>query len=556
MLVKTIAVAIAAIIVSGCGTIEHRNEIISAEEKGMKDANEQLENARLKDRAQSSPVREINGVWIGAKTVKVAREAELPAIFSEGISFQFPDKPSLLVIAERLGKITGIPTRVTPDALIPFDSFGQGKEKAPVPGAPIPAPPMQGSISGTIPSAFNAAVSSRRFIIDIASPFNGSLSELLDKVSAKYSVGWDYKDGTILFSRIVVRTYQLSTLMDINELSSDISKKGSTETGSSSTGGSTGGGTSSTSNVSSRISAKMDAVKGIESAINGMLTAGIGKFSISSSGIITVTDTREIQEQVKALIDAENKAIGRQVKLRVQVVQVESNVKDDLNIDWTVTLNDIAKKANTLFSPASNALTGVSSGFGQLGVIKNFGSSTASVFIKALSEVGKVRIFRDETYLTLNNRMLSVANTDNYTYPARSAPASGSDNGSTGTVGVEPGQLTTGSFLNLRASIQPNGSVITQLSIDSSIRGPSQKITSNGVALEFPQSLGNQYQIYASAVSGDTVIMAGLDNTEQRTMNRAMDSSLTPLLGGGIEASTSHRKVLILLTPVIVEGVN
>lgn len=555
--VKTIAAAV-TVALTGCGTVMHRNEIRDAQTEGKQTVSTRLEQTRNDDRIKSSPVREINGVWLGAKTIKVSRDAELPVVFHQPTAFQFPDDPSLSVIADRISKIAGMTVRVTPDALVPIESLTAkrvGTQGSSQTGAGASVPPLTGQIGAIAPSMMNGgyqppAVPTRRFIIDMATPFNGTLAELLDKVSAKFAVGWDYKDGSILVSRYVTRTYQLSTIMDTNDLSSGITKTASTGTS-----GATGGSATSTSDVSTKITAKLEATKGVESAIKDMLTPGVGNYAISSSGLISVTDTREVQEQVRELIESENKVVGRQVKLRVQVVQVEASQNDDMGVDWSWAINNAARKWNVNFAAPSGMPNG-STGFGQLGVIRNGDNSTSSAFLRALSEIGKVNIRRDETYLTLNNRMVSVATTDNFTYPAKSTAATSTTAGSTAVPGVEPGQLTTGTFLNLRASIQPNGSVITQLALDASVRGKTDSIVSNGVTQLFPQWSGNQYQIYASAVSGDTAVVAGIDNTEQRATDRALDGTLTPLLGGGIAASTTRRAVLILLTPVIVEGVN
>jgi hypothetical protein len=220
-------------------------------------------------------------------------------------------------------------------------------------------------------------------------------------------------------------------------------------------------------------------------------------------------------------------------------------------------INNAASKWNVnFFSPAG--LPGASTGFGQFGVIRNGDNSTTSTFLQALATVGKVNIRKDETYSMMNNRPLSVANTENFIYPARSTSAStnGNNNSTTVVPGVEPGQLTTGTFLNMRPSIQPNGSVIVQFSMDASMRGATNTFVSNGVTLQYPQSTANQYQFYASVVSGETTVLAGVQNIQQQTTDKSFDGQLTPLLGGGIASSTSRRAVLILLTPQIVEGVN
>ena len=94
---------------------------------------------------------------------------------------------------------------------------------------------------------------------------------------------------------------------------------------------------------------------------------------------------------------------------------------------------------------------------------------------------------------------------------------------------------------------------------DSGMRAAflNQKIAfvSNGVTLEYPPSTANQYKIFGSAPSGETALLAGIDNSQRTSSDRSLDGSLSPLLGGSINNNTSRRVVLVLLTPQIIEGV-
>lgn len=576
---------VTALSLAGCGTVMERNDIRDAVTQGSNSVESRLSKQREDDQQRGAPVREIDGVWLGGKTVKVSRDAELPAVFNQPIRFAFPDRPTLTVIGDRISKIVGLSVRVSPDALIPMEVFSaqrmgagnafggmqsSGNSMAVANNVSLPSNvTMSGPIGQSAPSmammngGYQGFVPARSFIIDQASPFGGTLTELLDQVSSKYGVGWDYKDGAILISRIVTRTYQIASITDTNDISSTISKTGTTGSangGNSGSGGGAGnvsvaGSASSSSDVSAKMAASVDVVKGLKAAIEGTLTPGVGKYAISSSGVITVTDTREIQEQIQELVDAENKSVSRQVRMRMQIVDLTASTNNDMGVDWSWLIADATRKWNVnFFSPAG--LPGGSTGFGQLGVIRNGDVSTTSAFLRALATVGKVNIRKDETYTMMNNRPLSVANTDNFIYPARSSPASTSTNEATAVPGVEPGQLTTGTFLNMRTSIQPNGSVIVQFSMDASLRGETKTFVSNGVTLQYPQSTANQYQIYSTIVNGQTAVLAGIDNTQQQATDKSFDSKLTPLLGGGIATTTSRRAVLVLLTPQIIEGVN
>lgn len=580
---RSLVVAV-ALALSGCGAMTERDGIRGASVEGNQKVQDSLARLRQEDLLRSAAVREFDGMWLGGKTVKVSRDAELPAVFSEPVRFSFPDKPPINVFADRISKITNLSVRVSPDALVPIQVFtaqrmgSAGGGSAMQASAPMAmSVPLSGTLGQSVPSLASLSgmggggytavpqgvAVSRSFFIDQASPAGATLSELLDQRTAEYGVGWDFKDGIIQISRLVTRTYQIATITDINDVNSTIAKTASTganDSGSSGSGGtSQAGQLSSSSDVSAKMTANVDVVKNLKVAIQGALTPnGIGKFSISDSGVVTVTDTREIQEQVEELISAENKSVSRQVRMRMQIVDLTATTNNDLGVNWAWLINDATSRWNVnLFSPAG--LPGASTGFGQIGVIRNGDSSTTSAFLQALATVGKVNVRKDETYPMMNNRPLSIANTENFIYPARSSSASSNGTGTNNTTvvpGVEPGQLTTGTFLNMRSSIQPNGSVIVQFSMDASMRGATNTFVSNGVTLQYPQSTANQYQIYTTIVKGETAVLAGVQNIQQQATDKSFDGQLTPLLGGGVASSSTQRAVLILLTPQVVEGVN
>jgi hypothetical protein len=582
--VRAVSLAVLASM-AGCGALETRNEVHKQANASAENVTEVRQRLRESDTQVLESVREIAGVWLGRRTIKVSREAELPAVFTQIISFQFPDRPSLTVVGDRISKIVGLPVRIAPDALVPIEHFsaqtmavgGTTSSTSPtptagglvtttggaIPGTPgTPVQPSMNGALGAVPSMASIASANaapvRPFVLDLSSPYSGTLKDLLDQLAARYGVGWDFKDGVILVSRMVTRTYQIASLMDKNETRTAVTKSGSTSTASSG-GGSSGvtqpGNSSASSDVSSRVESKVDVAEGLKESIEAALTPRVGKFAISSFGVVTVTDTREVHEHIRELIDGSNKAIGRQVRLRMVMVEVEASTKNDIGIDWTWAISEATRKWNVDFSAPAGMLGGGALNAGQIGVIRNGSTSSTTAFIKALGEVGRVGLKKDETYTLMNNRPLAVAQVDNYIYPARSTPGTSTSVGSTSSSsGVEPGQLTTGNFLNLRASVQPNGSVMVHFNLDTSRRGKIETFTSNGSVLQYPQSSGGNYQTYASIPNGQTGVIAVIESDSNEATDRSFDTKLSPVLGGGIYNNMVHKRMLLLLTPVVVEG--
>ena len=94
---RSVALAV-ALALAGCGTVNERDDIRGASADGNKKVQDSLTQLRLEDQIRGAAVREFGGVWLGGKTVKVSRDAELPPVFSHPIRFAFPDKPTLTVM--------------------------------------------------------------------------------------------------------------------------------------------------------------------------------------------------------------------------------------------------------------------------------------------------------------------------------------------------------------------------------------------------------------------------------------------------------------------------
>lgn len=571
-----IATAGVATILSGCGAMTQREEVKATVSDGMSNIRARINAQREIEREQAKSVTIVKGVWLGAKAVKVSRDVTLPPVFHKKIQFQFPDKPTLPLLAERLTKVAMMPVRVTADAYESIESFaarrnvgsnskdaGADSKKMNFPAVipppmPMPMPmPMAGAQNTQIaplPSAMNGAelAGDKRLFLDRSSPYFGTLYQLLDQISAVYGVGWDYKDGEIEITRLVTRIYHIANINDINESSASVGKSG--KVGTAASGGQESSSTdSASSDITNKITDKVDVVDSMKTAISSILTPNVGKVTISTSGLITVHDTREIQRQVKEMVDAENAVMGRQVRMRITFLDMKASVSNDMGFSWEYIVNMATRKYQAAISSPSG-LPGGSTGFGTIGLSRISGSSQTDFFIKALAELGNVAVSKDESFTIMNNRNVSVAAVDTFTYPARQTPGTSVGIGGVATAGVEPGTLVTGTFLNLRASIQPNGSVVSRFSFDGSNKGKIQTFMSNGVPLQFPNSNADKYHLYSSIRSGQAGIIAAIDNSQSEVNDRSLDAKLSPILGGGIQNSVIRRATLVILSPEIIEG--
>ena len=119
-----------ASILAGCGAMTQREEVKGTVTDGMANIRAQIKAQRDVEKEQAKSVTVVKGVWLGAKAVKVSRDVTLPPVFHQKISFQFPDKPTLPLLAERLTKVSMIPVRVTADAYESIEAFAARRNVA------------------------------------------------------------------------------------------------------------------------------------------------------------------------------------------------------------------------------------------------------------------------------------------------------------------------------------------------------------------------------------------------------------------------------------------
>lgn len=554
----SVAVPLIVVTLNGCGTFRHQKEVETTNQNALQEMTKTVADTRQDNAKKAAPVREINGVWLGGKTVKVQREVDLPAIFHRHITLQFTDTPSLSVLADRLSKITGLTVKIAPDMLVPpetFSSVGQNAAKASASTSP--------SDGGATSAAILSPMLSRRFVLDTANPFNGTLLEFLDRLAARSGAGWDYKEGAILLSRVVTRSYQLKFSPGKRDFSTSIQKTSSTGGGDNKSGAGT---PEATSGVSASMAAKLDSWKSLEDAVKVMLSP-IGKFAISqASGLLTVSDTREIQDQIRELVDAENRAMSRQVSLRVQIIQVETDRQSNFSLDWTWLLRNSAKWNFQVASPQIGRTTSDQDGY--FFVSGKQGSNGGAALLQALSEVGKVNALSDMQYTTLSNKPIAVAFSNTEGFLAKITPSQGgSGANSAGSPGLEPGSLTTGLFMTILPSVQSNGSVLLEFSYDKSVNKGFKFIGSialnssesnsgggRGLQIQVPTIVATQFNQNATVPNSATLVLSGIDLRDEVGNEKSFDASLSPLLGGGVNAAGVRKSVLVLLTPTVIEG--
>ncbi|MFC7518879.1 PilN family type IVB pilus formation outer membrane protein [Herbaspirillum sp. GCM10030257] len=540
--------ASALILVSGCtGLTEKVN-------RGVDDTNLKA-STLVKDVGRPAPgvvmksaptVVHEDGVWLGKNIVKVGQPA-LPPIFYESATFD-RNVHSLAELAERITLRSGIPTKVSPDALAASNGAAPtvGNTQAPIAGAagapplPIQAAPIGSAArpSGPIRITYN----------------NGNFKGLLDMVTARFGVYWKYADGAIQFFHTDSRTFQINAIPGDSSFTANVTS-GATSTGGVSggaTAGATGGvggggntGVTANNSQNTAVTSRLSVYSSIEKAVSAMLSAHGKVVASPATGTMTVVDTPDALDRIASFIESENKALSRQVVINVTVLSVNLSNADEYGIDWDLVYRNLSQRygIHNTFA-ASPSSTGFSAGILSTSSSKFAGSS---VLISALSEQGKVRRQTTASVVTLNNQPVPVQVAKQTSYLQSSQTTITALVGSTTT--LTPGNVTSGFNMSILPHVLANGTVMLQFSTDiSSLRG-IRPVESNGSKIETPEMDTRNFLQRVAMKSNETLIISGFEQTDDNLDERGVGQPKNFLFGGGYKAVSGKEVIVILITP-------
>lgn len=501
--------------------------------------------------AKSPPsVAHEKGIWLGKDIVKLGQPV-LPSVFYEEATF---DKTvaSLSELAERITLRSGIPTKVTTDALRAVEGGGNTASGA-AGNAPAGMPGNGQAVPNAMPSRAPAgAVSTSNTPAPVRIYYTkGNFKGLLDTAAARFGVSWKYADGAIHFFYTDSRTFQINTIPGDSTFTATVAS-GATSTGGISggtggSGGSSGGagsaGVTSNNSQNTGVTSRLSVYTSIENAVKAMLTANGKVVTSPATGTITVVDTPDSLDRVAAYIDNENKTLSRQVMINVTVLSVTLDDSDDYGINWNLVYNNLRQQYGITSSYA--ATTG--SNLFTAGIIGNSKFSGSTAVINALSKQGKVRRQTTASVITLNNQPVPVQVAKQTTYLQASQTTLVSQVGQSTT--LVPGTVTSGFNMSILPHVLTNGTVLLQFSTDISSLRQIREVQSGTSKIESPEIDTRNFLQRVAMKPNETLIISGFEQTDENLNRQGVGSARNYALGGGLKAGSSKESIVILITP-------
>ena len=564
---STLAVLICSTLLQGCA-LERINDVQRSAGNTADEA-----SALIRQAAENRPVVQFqNSQYVSTVPLPTAKYDAPREVVNCNMPYRAKTPQDIWQFSQDIATVCHIRTRVTPDAAAMLGGRGAESGSPTQRLASVPSPalsaagdmrPLDSFGTGSTASSTAPAQGTSRTFSGVT--YTGNLGGLLDIVTARLGISWKYEDGMVTFFYLQTARFDIEpsdakyalTGSVVSGVSNSSSSDGGTGSGSS--GSSSGGGVSGESGTS----LKSDTIMGnnlyddLKSTAESMLTPGVGRLDMNkTTGTVVITDVPEVVRRVGEYLTSENKALSRQVNLKVVIYTVNSETSDAIGIDWNVIYKTLASKYGiNLAGPAGTVADAGSLSFSVLdtatGAARQFAGS--SFLFDALSKQAKVADVRTIPLMTTNMASASVVVGRQIAY-LKSVATTVYSTGSTTLPSqtLTPGSVTTGTNITIFPKILDGGDrMMLNMFLNISSLIQLRQITSDTERLEAPEVDSRSVPQRVWLKPGQTVVISGLEQNVATSNRQGQLSPDNQITGGQRSGDQTRQSFVITVTPYI-----
>ena len=564
---STLAVLICSTLLQGCA-LERINDVQRSAGNTADEA-----SALIRQAAENRPVVQFqNSQYVSPVPLPTAKYDAPREVVNCNMPYRAKTPQDIWQFSQDIATVCHIRTRVTPDAAAMLGGRGAESGSPTQRLASVPSPalsaagdmrPLDSFGTGSTASSTAPAQGTSRTFSGVT--YTGNLGGLLDIVTARLGISWKYEDGMVTFFYLQTARFDIepsdakyaltgSVVSGVSNSSSSDSGTGSGSSGSSSSGGVSG---------ESGTSLKSDTIMGnnlyddLKSTAESMLTPGVGRLDMNkTTGTVVITDVPEVVRRVGEYLTSENKALSRQVNLKVVIYTVNSETSDAIGIDWNVIYKTLAGKYGiNLAGPAGTVADAGSLSFSVLdtatGAARQFAGS--SFLFDALSKQAKVADVRTIPLMTTNMASASVVVGRQIAY-LKSVATTVYSTGSTTLPSqtLTPGSVTTGTNITIFPKILDGGDrMMLNMFLNISSLIQLRQITSDTERLEAPEVDSRSVPQRVWLKPGQTVVISGLEQNVATSNRQGQLSPDNQITGGQRSGDQTRQSFVITVTPYI-----
>jgi type IVB pilus formation R64 PilN family outer membrane protein len=486
----------------------------------------------------------------------------LPSRCDQIVTLRSARPLSLSEIAARLSQILQMPVQLDPKLFNDPDDQTQATIK-PMPATMADNPPgfpsaRAGALPGGNPAGGAAAL---QFQPDLS----GSCREILDRISGEFGVGWHIRDGVLAVDKYRLRTFLLRASATTSQLSSTMSSGGNSATGGGSASGATGasggansGGGSGGSSQSATVSVTSDVWSEIDNGLKSLVQQG-GKYSISrATGSISVMAAPKVMADVADYIEQMNQILGTTVAVEISAIYITADDIDNYGLDLNAlyqtglqkfSLTGLAPTLATANGSASIAILSPPPGSNSFAT--HFAGS--QLFLNAVSSSNRLADYRSATVSGRNGVAMPVTLTTNQDIVRSVQFAVGLQSGAA-TSSASTSTINYGFSLQILPRVIAPGIVSVFLSFTANDLTSLENFTvgttgSLELATIDSRSLWNESPLRV----GQTLVIAGTEQQKVNPQKTGFGSPANWLFGGQYKNEVTRTRLILLVTPSIME---
>lgn len=530
-----LALAATAIATTGCTIVDKSYDTV------REDMGHTKKEINRNEAIGPTAVEEVNEIWLGGESFRVSEVEMAPSLLKRTVAIKQIEPISASDLISDLSRDLGVRIVMSQDAVDHTEGIDYDEEDSDDDSSAVP-------LGGQSPESFSGQVSRTagsniRFTLD----YKGSVSGLLDVISAKAGLFWRFEHGEVVLRRNETKTYLVDItpgkMEFISTMKSDLSSINQSDEGAL-------GSSDSYHEVKSTIS-PMSNWESLELAIDAMLSSG-GRTAIAEQvGTITVIDTPQVQRRVSEYIKRINAISSKQIAIKTEVLEISSD--ENGNFDTSI-MGSFNWKGDLNFSLDSSQKVSIGVGRGANSAMENKWSDDSSASLDMLRQNKNVSLVTSSMIYAMNGQPTPFQQLDEVGYLAETEVTPGED-GAEPLMTLRPGRTSQGFSMMLMPRIMSDGKVMMNFSVDSSrINAIDNYGIDGGAQIQLPNRSLNKYQQMVTVHSGKPLMIAGLERTENMANINSKFGRGSWLLGGSQSGGKRKVMTMIVITPFIMSN--
>ena len=514
-------------LLAGCVLMSACNKYVAQTDKKIETTLERIEEYNQQAQIPAMPeetdtVRMHNDIWLGNESIKIMEGETLPAWLEkeDGITISIAEDATLPDLAQQISDLTNIPVRLDDlklDEAVPEDA--------------------------------------------ITVRYSGKLSGLLNYLSNRYGVYWQYRNKEISFFTNETRIFTIYALPTDTNMSASMS-------------GSTMGEGSGSGSSSLSTSTDLKLWENIEEGVK-QVVGDNGQLSFSrSTGTISVTASPFVIQKVARYVASWNERLARQVAITVRVLGVTLANTDNYGLDLAVVFKSSQLLSNFISPAMKVPEVAGSAGSLSMSLIKEGKKfSGSSALIQALSTQGKTRTITTASVTTMNNKVAPVYNTRSENYVKKTTVTTNySGDNQTTDVDMDVDTITYGFVMNVLPRILDHGRLLLMFSLNISEADMSNTATSGSdeggsdsessdedsesekTTVTLPIMTTRSFMQEVAMQSGMTLVLTGFERVNDAVQTAGIGQAKMGLLGGQAYNNNTREVLVVLITPEILQS--